>query len=285
MPTSATREEHEAVTRGEVRQHGVGRDRAPVGISEQRGHGVGEEGERQQQEAALGPGGGAEDDECPQADGRDRDRDEARDAEELECGADARELRDHEAEIGDEQARHCERGGAPGALLTDQRDEPLAGVRPEARRHLLHHDERDGHQDHEEQGAVRELRAGRRIRGDAAGVVAGVGRDEAGPEDREHGGGPAGPNRAEMQRVEPNGLEVEARRAGAPSGASARSVGRRAMAGLPGRWRTRRRPSHRSPAPASGQEDRVEAEVGRPGRRNRELGGSVRITRASRKPG
>ena len=68
-----------------------------------------------------------------------------------------------------------------------KRAETATGVGAEPSAHLLDDDERDRDEHHEEERAVGELGAGARVREDAAGVVAGVGRDQARPGDREQG--------------------------------------------------------------------------------------------------
>jgi hypothetical protein len=70
-------------------------------------------------------------------------------------------------------------------LLADQRPEPLARVGAEARAHLLDDHERDRHEHHQEQRPVGELRPCAGVGEDAARVVAGVGRDQARPRDRD----------------------------------------------------------------------------------------------------
>ncbi len=74
------------------------------------------------------------------------------------------------------KARHPQ-----GELLADEGGQPLSGVDGQAGHHLLDDDVGDGDQHHEEQGAVDELRAGRGVGHDAAGVVAGGGRDQSRP--------------------------------------------------------------------------------------------------------
>ena len=69
----------------------------PVGMGQHGGDRVGDEDEREEEEDPLGVAVGAEEHERPDGDGGDRDREVARDAEELEGGGDAAELGDHEA--------------------------------------------------------------------------------------------------------------------------------------------------------------------------------------------
>ena len=62
---------------------------------------------------------------------------------------------------------------------------PFPVKRAEPSAHLLDHHQPDGHQQHHEQGPVLELRSGRCVRDDPAGVVAGVGGDDARAEYRQ----------------------------------------------------------------------------------------------------
>ncbi len=87
--------------------------------------------------------------------------------------------RDADAEIRDEHARGREDRPADAVLLADQLGQPLAGDGTHTRRHLLDDDQADGDHHHHPQQVVAVLRADRRVGGDAAGVVAGVGGDQA----------------------------------------------------------------------------------------------------------
>ena len=136
---------------------------------------------RQQQEDPFGVAVGADDDQHPDGDGGDGHRDVARHAEQLEGGADAGELGDHQPDVGHGEGQHGEGRQAQGELLTDQGGQPLAGVGGQAGDHLLDADVAHGDQHHEEQRPVAELGPGRRVGGHAPGVVAGVGGDEPGP--------------------------------------------------------------------------------------------------------
>ena len=77
------------------------------------------------------------------------------------------------------KAQHGEGRQAQRELLADEGGQALAGVGGQSGHHLLDADVADGDQHHEEQRAVAELGAGRRVGGHPAGVVAGVGGDEA----------------------------------------------------------------------------------------------------------
>ena len=99
--------------------------------------------------------------------------------------ADADELGDADAEVRDEHAAGREERPAHAVLLTYEIGEPLARDEAHPRRHLLHDDERDGDHHHHPQQVVAVARADRGVRRDPAGVVAGVGRDQARAEHRE----------------------------------------------------------------------------------------------------
>ena len=90
-------------------------------------------------------------------------------------------------EVGQPQHHHGEEGDAQPELFADQVREPLAGDRAHARRHLLHHNQRDGGRDQRPEQGIAELGAGLRIGQDAAGIVVHVGGDEAGSHHREKG--------------------------------------------------------------------------------------------------
>ena len=159
---------------------GVGRHLVPVGVRQHGGDRVGDEDEGEEQEDPLGVAVGAEEHERPDGDGGDRHRDVARDVEQLERGGDAAELGHHQADVGDGEGGDGEGGEAEVELLPDERGQALAGVDGQAGHHLLDDDVGDRDQHHEEEGAVDELRPGRRVGDDAAGVVAGGGGDQPG---------------------------------------------------------------------------------------------------------
>ena len=73
---------------------------------------IGEEHQRQDEEDPLGVAVGAEQDQRPDGDGGDRDGEVAADAEQLEGGADAGELRHDQAHVGHDQADQGEGGDA-----------------------------------------------------------------------------------------------------------------------------------------------------------------------------
>ena len=130
---------------------------------------------------AFGVAVGTEEHERPDGDRGDGDRDVARHVEELERGGDAAELGHHQADVGDGEGGDGEGGETEVELLPDEGGQALAGVGRQPGHHLL--DDDVGHRDqhHQEEGAVDELRPGGRIGDDAAGVVAGGGRDQPWP--------------------------------------------------------------------------------------------------------
>ena len=107
--------------------------------------------------------------------------------EQLQAAGDSGELRDHVAEVGDDQPQHHEKRNPQAVFLADQIAQPLAGGRAHARRHLLHHDQRDRHGDHDPEQEVAELRSGGGVGIDTAGVIVHVRGDEPGTDDgQEH---------------------------------------------------------------------------------------------------
>ena len=159
-----------------------GRDLFPVGVGEHGGDGVRHEDERQEEKHPLGVAVGPEQDEGPDSDRGDRHREVARDAEDVEGRRDAAEFGDHQPDVRDGEGRDRERRHPQRELFADEGGQSLPGMHGQPRHHLLHHDVGDGDQHHQEERAVDELRAGRGVRDDTAGVVAGGGRDESRPE-------------------------------------------------------------------------------------------------------
>ena len=106
-------------------------------------------------------------------------------AEEAEAGGHAGELGHRGAEVGDEHGEHGEGRHPQAEALADEGRQAFAGDGPHARAHLLG-DGQDGgdEQQHPEQ-AIAVPGAGDGPRGDAAGVVVGVGRDEPRAHDRQ----------------------------------------------------------------------------------------------------
>ena len=105
--------------------------------------------------------------------------------EQLERTGDAREFRHHVGQVGQHQQRHHQERDAQPELLADQVGEPLARDRAHARAHLLRDDQEHGDGQQRPQRQVAELRAGRGIGKDAAGIVIDDGGDEPRPDDRE----------------------------------------------------------------------------------------------------
>ena len=136
----------------------------------------------------------------PQHDERDRNRDESRDAEELHGCSDPGELAHRQSAVCDEEERQRNSRRANWELLADECTEPFSGVRAEAGAHLLDDDEGNGDEHHDEERAVGELCAGAGVGEDAARVVSGVGRDQAGTRDGEKREAPAGTEGAGRRR-------------------------------------------------------------------------------------
>ncbi len=179
-PDQRHREQQERLGGDEVGPHRVGGHLLPVGVGQHGGDRVGDEDEGEEQEDALGVAVGAEEHERPDGHGGDRNREIARDPEELEGGGDAAELGHHQPDVGDGERGDGEGGQAEVELLADEGGQALAGVDGQAGHHLLDDHVRDRDQHHEEERAVDELRARRGVGHDAAGVVAGGCRDQPG---------------------------------------------------------------------------------------------------------
>ncbi len=175
-------EEQVARVRLDVRRNDRVAHRAPTGMGQDRGDRIGEERDRHQHEHALRRLVRAADDEQPHDRSGDRNRHVLRDVSERQCGADPDELADADAEVGDEHRHGRERRPAHPVLLADQLRQPLSRDCAHPCRHLLHDDEGDGDQHHHPEQVVAVLCADRRVGGDPAGVVAGVGGDQPGPE-------------------------------------------------------------------------------------------------------
>ena len=106
---------------------------------------------------------------------------------ELKAAGDAGEFGHYVAEVGDDQTQHHEKRNPQTVLFADEIAEALAGGRAHARRHLLHHDQRDGHGDHDPQQQVSELSSSGRVGVDTAGVIVHVRGDEPRTDDgQEH---------------------------------------------------------------------------------------------------
>ena len=98
--------------------------------------------------------------------------------EQLQTAGDSGELRNHVAEVGDDQPQHHEERNPQAIFFADEIAEPFTGGRAHARRHLLHHDQRDRHGDHDPEQKVAELCSSGGVGIDTAGVIVHVGGDE-----------------------------------------------------------------------------------------------------------
>ena len=163
----------------------IAQDGPDVGVTEERRHRVCKERQPHDQEDALRARVVAEDRHRPDRDQGHGYCDVAGDSEDFHRSAHTRELANRETGVGDEQQAHCAGARAQRELLTDQRAQALACIGAESRAHLLHDDEPDRYEHHQEQGSVAELSTGARIREDPAGVVAGVSCDQSGAKHRE----------------------------------------------------------------------------------------------------
>ena len=101
--------------------------------------------------------------------------------------ADADEVGDADADVGDQHGARGEHRPADAVLLAHELGQALAGDDAHARRQRLHDRQRDRDQHHRPQQRVAVLGADRGVRGDAAGVVARVGRDQPRSEQAEEG--------------------------------------------------------------------------------------------------
>src|SRR5947209_1273360 len=103
---------------------------------------------------------------------------EAGQAKEFKAAGYARELGHHVAKVGDQDSDHHEERDAEAKFLPDEVAEPLAGHGAHARGHFLHDDQRYGYWNDRPQQHVAELRPGRRVRPNAAGIVVDVRSDD-----------------------------------------------------------------------------------------------------------
>ncbi len=146
------------------------------------GDGIGEEGERHEEEDLFDAVIRATGDDEPDADGGQRHRDVFGDTDQLTGGGDARKFRDRDEDVGEEECHHGEGGAAYTEALANQVGEALARGRAHPRAHLLDHRQRDRDQHQRPEQAVAVARANTRPGGDGARVVARVGGDQAGAE-------------------------------------------------------------------------------------------------------
>jgi hypothetical protein len=147
-------------------------------VREERRDRIDEVEDARHEEDALDEPVRAADDEEPDRHGHDRHGDPLRDAEELHARRHTGELGHGIAVVRREQRQHEIEGQFHAEVLADQVGEPLSGHGAHARGHLLDDDEGDRDGDERPEEARPELRAGERIRRDAAGVVVDVGRDD-----------------------------------------------------------------------------------------------------------
>ena len=159
---------------------------APVRLREERRHHIGEKHQRQPEEHPLHALVGAAHHEQPHAQGRHGYRDVLRHAEHLHARGDAGEFGEGRRHVADEKRKHGEGGDANAEALADEGGEALACDGAHAAGRGLHDGEQHAHDGDDPQGAEAEVRAGRGIGGDAAGVVAGHGGHDAGAHGRQH---------------------------------------------------------------------------------------------------
>ena len=117
----------------QVRNKGVASDLAPIGLSENRRNGVGDERETEKQKDPLGVSVVPEHNHSPDRDCRNRNRDVARDAEQFECRTDASELRDNKTKVRNEQTDNGECRRTQWELFANERHQAFAGMGTKAR--------------------------------------------------------------------------------------------------------------------------------------------------------
>ena len=94
------------------------------------------------------------DDQQPHDHGRDGHREVLGDPEDLHAGRHPGELADGVGQIGEQKDADDQRGETHTQPLADQIGQALARDDPQPRAHLLHDDQRQGHQGHHPQQAV-----------------------------------------------------------------------------------------------------------------------------------
>ena len=182
----ARHQQRQVARRGlDVRDHRVQQGVAPVGAHHDAGDDVGHEDARDGEKDLLDPAVRAAHREQPDGQGRHRNAHVDRHAEEGQRRRDARELRERDRGVGDEEREHGEGGEAHAKLLADERREALAGDAAHARRGLLRHDEQEAHDGNGPELVEAEERAGVGVRGHAAGVRAREGGNHAGAHRRQ----------------------------------------------------------------------------------------------------
>jgi hypothetical protein len=149
------------------------------------------------QEDALNRPVTAFDDEQPHTQGSQRHRDIFAYPEDFHAGGYAGKLADGVGQVGQEQYADNDGAGTYAHTLPDQFGQPFAGNHPQPRAHLLDDDQGQRYQRHHPQQSIAVMRAGYRIRGNAARVVVYVGGDDSRSDDRQ-----------QQQQPDPDGLEA-----------------------------------------------------------------------------
>src|SRR6266540_7065137 len=170
--------------RGDEPRHHDG----PVGPQDEDGDRVGEEREHQHEEDALDEAVAEEHHQRPYRECGKRHRDDAGHTEELDARRDACVFGDHVAAVRDDEDDHREDRPAHAESLPDEVGQPLTGHQSHARAHLLDDPEPDARHEEEPQQREPEVGADRRVRGDAAGLVAREAGDDTRTDDREECG-------------------------------------------------------------------------------------------------
>src|SRR5271154_6945611 len=155
-------------------------DRAPVRMRKDRCDRVGEEGDGEPDEDPLGGAVGAAHDHQPNAKRGDRHRQLRGYSRQPEGCAGADEVRDADAQVGDQHGGGGEHRPADPVLLAHELGEALAGDDAHTRCQLLHDRQRDRDQDDRPQQAVAGFGSGFGVRGDQAGAEQPQKRENAG---------------------------------------------------------------------------------------------------------
>ncbi len=104
------------------------------------------------------------------------------DVEELHAAGNADELRHDVAEVDHNQQQHQQERHAQPKLFADQVAQALAGHRPHARAHFLHHQQSHSDGNHGPQQGVSELGSGIGVGENAARIVINIGGNKARPQ-------------------------------------------------------------------------------------------------------
>ena len=169
---------------GQGREQGLG-DLSPVRMHHEGRDDVADEGQPHRQEHPLDEAAVGAQHQDAEHQRRPENGDRQGHAEQAERAADAGELGEHGAAVGDDDHHRGEERPAHPEALPDQVHQPLAGDASQPGHHLLGDDQ--GEQDREEGPEQVEavLRPGVAVGEDATGVVSGVGDDQARADDRE----------------------------------------------------------------------------------------------------